>query len=34
MIFQTAWRKDDGTVGGLVELSMIIPPEMPHYIRS
>lgn len=34
MIFQTAWRKDDGTVGGLVELSMIIPSEMPHYIRS
>lgn len=33
MIFQTAWRKADCSVGGLVELSMVIPDEMPHYIR-
>lgn len=33
MIFQTAWRLEDGTVGGLVELSMVIPEDMPHYIR-
>lgn len=32
MIYQTAW-KVDGKVAGLVELSMIIPEEMPHYIR-
>lgn len=34
MIFQTAWRREDDTVGGLVELSMIIPADMPHYIRD
>lgn len=34
MIYQTVWHKADGTTGGLVELSMIIPEEMPHYIRS
>lgn len=34
MIFQTAWRRADGSVGGLVELSMVIPNEMPHYVRE
>lgn len=34
MIYQTVWRKPDGSPGGLVELSMIIPEEMPHYIRK
>ena len=34
MIYQTAWHKADGSLGGLVELSMIIPEEMPHYIRN
>lgn len=33
MIYQTVWHKEDGSTGGLVELSMIIPEEMPHYIR-
>ena len=33
MIFQTAWRRDNGMVGGLVELSMVIPEDMPHYVR-
>ena len=32
MIYQTAW-KEDGAVAGLVEISMVIPEEMPHYIR-
>lgn len=32
MIYQTAWR-DNGSVAGLVEISMEIPEEMPHYIR-
>ena len=32
MIYQTAW-KEDGEVTGLVEISMVIPDEMPHYIR-
>ena len=34
MIYQTAWRHEDGTVGGLLEISMPIPAEMPHYIRG
>lgn len=34
MIFQTAWFDAEGRVAGLVELSMVIPAEMPHYVRS
>ena len=34
MIYQTVWRDRNGEIGGLVELSMIIPDEMPHYVRS
>lgn len=33
MIYQTAWRKD-GKVAGLVEISMVIPEDMPHYVRG
>lgn len=33
LIYQTTW-KADGEVRGLVEISMEIPPEMPHYIRK
>ena len=33
MIYQTPWRDKDGTVRGMVEISMVIPAEMPHYIR-
>lgn len=33
MIYQTAWRKD-GVVAGLVEISMVIPDDMPHYDRD
>lgn len=32
MIYQTAW-KENGEVAGLVEISMVIPEEMPHYVR-
>lgn len=34
MIYQTTWHRSDGSLGGLVELSMIIPEELPHYIRD
>lgn len=34
MIFQTAWRDGEGRVAGLVELSMVIPEDMPHYVRG
>ncbi len=33
MIFQSAW-KENGEVGGLCEISMIIQAELPHYIRK
>ena len=32
MIYQTAW-KENGEVAGLVEISMVIPEEIPHYVR-
>ena len=32
MIYQTAWR-ENGKVAGLVEISMVIPEDMPHYVR-
>ena len=33
MIFQSAW-KENGEVAGLCEISMVIPQELPHYVRS
>lgn len=33
MIYQAPWHKD-GIIGGLVELSMELPAEMPHFIRK
>lgn len=32
MIYQTVWKKD-GEVAGLVELSIVLPPDIPHYVR-
>ncbi len=32
MIYQTPWRQD-GQIAGMVEISMVIPQDMPHYIR-
>lgn len=34
MIYQTAWKDENGTVCGLVEISMVIPATLPHYIRK
>lgn len=34
MIYQTPWRDADGGVAGLVEISMVIPADMPHYVRG
>ncbi len=34
LIYQTAWRDDNNNVAGLVEISMEIAFEMPHYVRS
>ena len=33
MIYQSAWRKD-GKVAGLIEISMEIANDLPHYVRS
>lgn len=33
MIYQTPWRRE-GAVAGLVEISMVIPEELPHYDRG
>ena len=33
IIYQTPWY-EDGAVKGLVEFSMVIPEEMPHYDRG
>ncbi len=33
MIYQAAWRQG-GQIAGLVEISMVIPEELPHYVRS
>ncbi len=32
LIYQTAWR-ENGTVRGLVEISIETPAQMPHHIR-
>jgi hypothetical protein len=34
MIYQSTWMDDTGQVAGLVELSLIIPMDMPHYVRG
>lgn len=33
LIFQAPWYNDKNEVLGLIELSLVIPFEMPHYIR-
>lgn len=36
LIYQTPWYEDDAKqiVGGLIEFSIIIPEDMPHYNRG
>ncbi|MCR4847862.1 MAG: PAS sensor protein [Bacteroidales bacterium] len=36
LIYQTPWYEDDAKtiVGGLVEFSIVLPEEVPHYERS
>jgi len=33
LIHQSAWLDDEGRVGGLTEISVELPAEMPHFIR-
>lgn len=34
MIYQAPWRTSDGAIAGLVEISMVIPEDLPHYVRN
>lgn len=34
LIYQCGWRRPDGTVGGVAEISIITPEGMPHYVRG
>ena len=34
LIYQTPWQKEDGTFGGLIEYSIEIPFDMPHFVRQ
>lgn len=33
LIFQSSWKRD-GKIAGLVETSMVLPPDMPHFNRD
>lgn len=33
LIYQTPWRKE-GIIAGLVEISIVLPENMPHYVRQ
>ncbi|MFZ4522071.1 MAG: PAS sensor protein [Bacteroidales bacterium] len=33
IIYQSPWFKN-GNFGGIVELSLVIPTEMPHFVRG
>lgn len=34
LIYQTPWYDEEGNFGGLIEFSIEIPFEMPHYVRT
>lgn len=34
LIYQTAWRNEKGEIAGLVEVSLVLPEDMPHRIRD
>ncbi len=34
LIYQAAFRDDQGEIAGLVELSLVTPEGMPHYVRG
>ena len=34
LIYQTPWYKENGEFGGLIEYSIEIPFEMPHFVRQ
>ena len=34
LIHQSSWLEEDGQIGGLTEISMELPSQMPHFIRG
>ena len=34
LIYQSTWLKSNGEIGGLAELSIVLPVDMPHKIRG
>ena len=34
IIHQAPWQKEDGAIAGIIEFSIVIPEEMPHYDRG
>jgi len=34
LVFQSPWRDADGAIAGLVEFSIVLPDDMPHYDRD
>lgn len=34
LIYQTPWYEENGEFGGLIEFSIEIPFDMPHYVRQ
>ena len=34
LIYQVPWYQEDGSFGGLIEFSLPIPFEMPHFVRT
>ncbi len=34
LIYQTTWKNENGQIQGLIEYSMVIPEDMPHYVRK
>lgn len=34
LIFQSAWQDSSGAVAGLVEISLVLPEGMPHFVRG
>ena len=34
LIYQAPWFQENGDFGGYVELSLVLPDSMPHYIRK
>ncbi len=34
LIYQSAWKDPSGGVAGLVEISLVLPEEIPHMVRE